>query len=295
MTAFAHDIHYDIPIHDDSKRPASTIFLTPLDTPQRSFANVIYYQQNQGREVSLSTDHTFESNVDGQQWCFSVKDVIDFFWSKGSFVVSYQLHTEGTPELLRYWFLHTLCPVFLTIEGIFEFIHAGGVEINDHRVLFIAPSHGGKSTLTDYFIRQNHTMISDDRVALLAQDDKIVSVPSYPYHRPYRKMEDLGVSVDNFAAGIQALDAIYVLRKAPKEDPVHFNILRGLEKYKALQYNFDFNLPLNKARSFELIAKIAKVIDVYSIDIPWDLTRLHEVYEAICQHHKSRIKSSHAI
>ena len=36
-------------------------------------------------------------------------------------------------------------------------------------------------------------MISDDKVATFIKEELIYAVPSYPYHRPYRKVEDLGI------------------------------------------------------------------------------------------------------
>ncbi len=294
--AFAHTINYDT-----TKSSCDNHALRQLNILQSkassifSFNQTIHYQQNQGREVSLSTDLDFYQNVENQQWCFSIKDVLSFHWSKGSKDIYYHLHAQGSPELLHYWLLHTLLPVYLTIENIYEFIHAGGIEIDGRPVLFIAPSYGGKSTLTDFFIQKGHTMISDDRVGLIEEDDRVMAVPSYPFHRPYRKMEDLGIDVKNFSPHPKPLDSVYLLQPAPETALISFEPLQGLEKYKALQYNVDFNLPLNKARSFALIAKIARSVDVYTLHLPWDLKRLDEVYEAIHEHQYNRSRINYDI
>ncbi len=177
-------------------------------------------------------------------------------------------------------------PIYLTIENKYELIHAGGVEINKQAVLFIAPSFGGKSTLSNYFIQKQHAMLSDDRVALKEENETIMTVSSYPYHRPYRQTEDLGISVENFIKEKMPLHCIYVLQAVEAKHEINFVLLKGINKFKALQYNFDFNLPLNKANSFQLIAKIAAIVPVYKISIPWDLNRLEEVYQSICTHSK---------
>ena len=236
----------------------------------------------------MSTDINFNETVENQKWVFEVKDIISFYWKTGSDIIRFHIAKDGNDVLSQYWLLHTLLPIYLTIENKYEFIHAAGVEINSLPVLFIAPSYGGKSTLTDYFIRQNHVMISDDRVALEEKDSKILATSSYHYHRPYRRMEDLGIKVEHFMMKSKKIHIIYVLDKADPDKEIVFTRLKGIETFKALQYSFDFTLPLNKARSFELIAKIASSVPIYRIGIPWDLDRLDEVYEKICAHSNNK-------
>jgi len=286
MKAFGHTIFLDYL----SVKPTQAIKKPPIlnlcnyNKPFIPYDNVIKYQQNQGREVFLSTSHSFDSNIDTQMWSFSIVDVVTFIWKKGSSTIYYLSDESASINLLEYWFLHTLLPIYFTIEGKYELIHAGGIEIDSHPVLFVAPSYGGKSTLTDYFIQKGHTMVSDDRVGLFEDNNQIMCVSSYDYHRPYRKMEDLGIKVSNFMLESKGLHKIYVLEGADPKSIISFEKLQGIEKFKALQYNFDFTLPLNKARSFELIAKIASKVEIYRVEIPWDLNRLEEVYNAICKH-----------
>ncbi|MDF1880468.1 hypothetical protein JHD50_03975 [Sulfurimonas sp. MAG313] len=245
------------------------------------------YEQNQGREVSLSTDISFIKNVQNQKWVFEVKDIVSFYWEQSSYELYYYEGENGNATLSKYWFLHTFLPVFLSIEDKFELIHAGGVELKGKPVLFIAPSYGGKSTITDYFLKKGHIMVSDDRVGIY-EDTLIKTISSYPYHRPYRKMEDLGIKVENFMTTVKNLHIIYLLQRVNPLEKISFELLEGIETFKALQYNFDFILPLNKARSFELIAKIASKIEIYKLSVPWDLERLDEVYQEICKHSNSR-------
>ena len=290
MTAFGHTIHTDYTPIKATKTPkhSPSLNLKTYYKPFKPYSHIIKYQQNQGREVFLSTTHSFNENVQTQMWCFTVCDVVSFIWEQGCTTIYYLKVNDTENKLLEYWFLHTLLPIFFTIEGKYEFIHAGGVEINSRPVLFIAPSYGGKSTLTDFFIQKGHYMVSDDRVALFENDNKIMCVSSYDYHRPYRKMEDLGLKVDKFMKAIKPLHKIYVLQGTDPNSPVSFENLKGIEKFKALQYNFDFTLPLNKASSFELIAKIASSVSIYRVSIPWDLAHLEQVYRSICEHSNNK-------
>lgn len=257
----------------------------------KSLKYIRTFNQNQDRDVLLSSSSSFKENTSGQKWTFEVASVISFYWEKGSNTIEFYEGNKGNSELTKYWFLHTLLPIFLTIEAKCELIHAGSVEIDKQPVLFIAPSYGGKSTLTDYFIKQGHVMISDDRVPLKEVNSFIMAESSYPYHRPYRKMEDLGVEVKKFMTDTKKLHKIYVLDPASPSTEVEFTKLKGIDSFSALQYNFDFSLELNKASSFELMAKIASKVPIYRISFPWDLTQLDKVYQAICKHstHKEKL------
>ncbi|PHR57320.1 MAG: hypothetical protein COA44_06365 [Arcobacter sp.] len=287
MIAFGHIIYYGSPFQ--TSLPFPSLFLEEGQT--QVYDHHINYGQNQNRGVSLSTDGTFLYNESKQKWAFEIKDLICFNWEEGSSTLYCTLQVNASLDLLQYWFLHTLLPIYLTIEGKYDFIHAGSVEINNQAVLFIAPSFGGKSTLTNYFIQEGHSMISDDRVGISYKAENIYCTSSYPYHRPYRKMEDLGLEVKNFVTKEKKLHVIYVLESVDAKDDISFTRLQGIESFKVLQYNFDFTLPLNKARSFELIAKIAVKTPIYKLCIPWNLDRLNEVYAKICQHSTQGIYS----
>jgi len=284
MIAFGHTVYFDYKHQNITKGGLPPLYLKLYQHKELSFDHHIDYNQNQNRDVTLSTDRSFKENTYEQNWSFQVKDIVTFIWEKGKSTINYKLGSSGSNTLLEYWFLHTLLPIYLTIENKYEFIHAAGVEIDMCPVLFIAPSYGGKSTLTDYFIQQDHVMISDDRVALKEKGSDVFATASYPYHRPYRKMEDLGLKVAKIMTHTKKLSKIYVLEQGSSTDEVTFTRLRGMQTFKALQYNFDFTLPLNKARSFQLIGKIASSVPIYRITVPWDLERLGEVYEKICAH-----------
>ena len=61
--------------------------------------------------------------------------------------------------MLEYWCFHIVLPIFFTIEETFDFLHAGAVEVEGKLILFVAESFGGKSTMTDFFMKQGHTSI----------------------------------------------------------------------------------------------------------------------------------------
>ena len=158
------------------------------------------------------------------------------------------------------------------------------MEIDEKAVFLSAASFGGKSTLTDYFIRRGHVLFSDDRVGTYEEEGKIMVVASYPYHRPYRKMEDLGYAVEHFASEPKPLQGVYELVRSEADAPVVIIELLGIEKFKALRYSSDINFSSLKQERFAYLSRVAELVPVYQITVPWDLQRLHEVHDAIVQH-----------
>ncbi|MCK5536979.1 MAG: hypothetical protein KAI79_09140, partial [Bacteroidales bacterium] len=150
--------------------------------------------------------------------------------------------------------------------------------------LFIAESFGGKSTMTDFFIKQGHVMISDDKVATYEKDGQIFSVSSHPHHRPYRKMEDLGYAVENFSLLPKPIHAIYELEKVDENDEVKIIELQGVEKFKSLRYASEMNLFFLKPERFEFLMQMANMLLVYKVTVPWNLERLVDVHDQIIQH-----------
>ena len=146
----------------------------------------------------LYSDREFNGSEVGQPWCYEVQDVVTFYWVSGERTIYYELNEEGDANLLSFWFIHLLLPLYMTLENMYDFLHAGAVEVDGKPIFFIAPSMGGKSTMTDYFIKQGHTLVSDDKVPTFIQDEKFIAVGSHPYHRPYRKFEELGYRVEKF-------------------------------------------------------------------------------------------------
>jgi len=257
---------------------AATPGWTRFERYKRSFFN------NQGRDVALYTDRPFARTAAGQPWLFDVEGVVTFRWVSGGDTVCYVPGEAFTPELLRYWTLHTLLPLFFTVEETYDFLHAGAVLLGAGPVLFTAESFGGKSTMTDFFIRKGHAMLSDDKVAVQEEAGDFLAVPSYPYHRPYRKMEDLGRFVANTAQSPARIHAVYELERAAPDAEITIAPLGGVEKFTSLRFSSEINLSFLKPERFRLLSAVANRVPLYRVAVPWDLERLEAVYEAICRH-----------
>jgi hypothetical protein len=236
------------------------------------------FHNNQDREISLC--------IKTDSFVFKVKDVVSFEGFTKTNEVFYQLHEKGTQQLLEYWFTHTLLPIFFTLTNKYYFLHAGAVKVDNTNILFMADSMGGKSTMTDHFLQKGHPLISDDKVGTFEENGKFMLVSSYPYHRPYRKFEDLGYKVENFVEGSGHLDVIYMLDVNETYDKVTLEELKGIEKVSLLIRGTDIGLPVHLKERFAHVTALANATPVFRVHIPKDLERLSEAYEQIVKNTK---------
>jgi hypothetical protein len=156
--------------------------------------------------------------------------------------------------------------------------------LHGEAIAFSSLSFGGKSTLTDYFLKQGHALLSDDSLAIEKKGEKYWAVSSYPFHRPYRELGVLGYSTENFITDPTPLHAVYTLEKVAPDADVKIVALKGIEKFKAFHYSSFIDFDFMKKERFAYFTEMAKHVPVYRLSIPWDMKRLPEVYAAVCSH-----------
>jgi hypothetical protein len=217
-------------------------------------------------------------------WALEIKDVVTLIWNEKDRTILYIKRNKYTPEQLRYWIFHSFFPTVIELERTYRILHVGSVEIAGKPVAFSAHSYGGKSTLTDYFLKQGHTLLSDDSLGIEKRDDGYYAISSYPFHRPFREIETLGYYTENFNTEPKPLHAVYALQKAEADAEVSIEELKGIEKFKAFHYSNFIDFDFMKKERFIFFTEMAKAIPVYRINIPWDKERLEEVYQAIISH-----------
>jgi hypothetical protein len=216
--------------------------------------------KSHSRQLSFYSDREFGPSVKGQLCCLEVSDVVRFYWVSGQCNIEYETLEQCTEKLLAFWLIHIFLPLYFTLEGMYEFIHACAVEVSGDSILFVARSQGGKSTLTDF------------------------AVPSHPNHRPYRKFEDLGYRVSDFSTKARSVDAIYALQAVDPEAEVSLTEISGHRKFARLLPNYLFNFSFLKAKRLKYLADMVSVVPIYRVEVPWDLDRLQEVHDAILEH-----------
>jgi len=265
------------------RAPLELQSLEHLDTPD-VYATSIHLYSTHGREVLLHTDRELAGSAFGQPWCLEVEGIVRFSWIGGEPAVRYQVCDNGTWSLLVFWFVHIVLPLYLTLERGYDFIHAAAVEVDQQPILFVAPSTGGKSTLGDYFLKQGHPMLSDDKVATFLRQGHFYAVPSHPHHRPFREFEVLGYPVEPFAERARPIHAFYVLEPAESETDIEITEVTGFRKFEQLLPNYLYNFGFLQEQRLRWLAQLADRSLVYRVRRPWNLARMHEVYEAVCRH-----------
>ena len=236
------------------------------------------------RKVYLYSDREFDGTDVGQPWCYEVNDIVKFYWIGGERTIYYEIGEKGDAGLLGFWFIHLLLPLYMTLENMYDFLHAGAVEVDGKPIFFIAPSMGGKSTMTDYFIKQGHLLISDDKVPTFISDGKFMAVGSHPYHRPYRKFEELGYRVENFTTNFKPIYAFYELEGVEGDANITIEEITGFAKFDTLLPNYLYTLHWLRTERLKYLAKMLNTIRVFHVQVPWDIQRLDEVYDRICKH-----------
>ncbi len=242
------------------------------------------FYTSHGRRVYLSSAGDIDGCERGAPWCYEVEDVVSFFWIGGERTIYYEMGKHGDANLLNFWFTHLFLPLFCTLEGMYDFLHAGAIEIAGKPILFIAPSMGGKSTLTNHFILRDHVLVSDDKVPTFVEDEKFMVAGSHPYHRPYRKFEELGFRVDSFIKDFKPIHAFYALEGVAADGDITINEINGAEKFRTLLPNYLYMFSFLREQRLQYLSSMLNQIKVFKITIPWDMKRLEEVRIAICTH-----------
>ena len=218
------------------------------------------------------------------EWMMEIENVLRLVWFPDTSIIGYEKGKGFTPERLRFWVYHTFLPLLFQMEGLYNMLHVGCVEVNAKAVILMAPSFGGKSTLTDFFLQKGHRLLSDDTLAIEKKGESYRAVASWPFHRPYREPEVLGKKTENFVTEPLEIAAVYRLEKTAEDAPVQIEEIRGIDKFKTLHMGTFIPLSFLKDEAFEFHTSFAKTVPVYRIGIPWNRNRLPEVYEAIVKH-----------
>jgi len=214
-------------------------------------------------------------------WALEIQCVLTLTWDAVGQKIIYKKGKNYTPERLRFWIYHTFFPIVLELERIYRILHVGAVEVEGKPILFSAPSFGGKSTLTDYFLQCGHRLLSDDSLGIDKRGDDYYAIPSYPFHRPYRELETLGCFTKNFFTEVKPLHAIFCLEKVDAGVAVEISEVKGIEKFKAFHYSSFIDFHFMKQDRFLFFTEMAKHISVYTVKVPQDIERLNEVYATI--------------
>ena len=288
MIAFNFNIHFrDEPslnddIYDNSKKNITIVKSSDAEIFEK-LSQKSEYLPLSGREASYGAEVEFSKCREGCLWGVDVKGVVSFVWSCGDRTLNYLPQPLLTVELLEFWTLHTIIPMMLALDETYNILHVGAVEVAGKSIIFSAESFGGKSTMTDYFLKQGHALLADDTLGIYKDAETFKAVASYPFHRPFREAESLGYKVSNVNIHPRAVKAVYLLEKSDADAEITITKIKGVEKYRAFHFSTFINFDFLKEKRFKSLSEMANAITVYKVSVPWKLERLPEVYTAIVE------------
>jgi hypothetical protein len=277
------DFPLNLPVAPSMGHRLQLLSSVPAELRRAVICGFPFYSTH-GRKVYLYSDRIFDGNETGQPWCYEVKDVMSFYWRSGEKNIYYELAEHGDVNLLSFWFIHLVLPLFLSFEGVYDFLHAGCVDVNGRTIMFIAPSMGGKSTLTDFFIKQGHGLISDDKVPTVIEDGQFFAGGSHPYHRPHRRFEELGYHVDNFISTFNPIRAFYALESVGADGGVTISEILGAAKFNTFFPNYLYNFHFLQKKRLLYLSRLLNSVPFFNVTVPRDFKRLPEVHDTICKH-----------
>jgi hypothetical protein len=245
-----------------------------------------------GRRVFFYSDRPlYERFSPLQPLCYEAEGAVRFYWRYGERHIYYELLEEGTVELLAFWFCHPFFPLFLSVERYYALLHCSAVMIDGKAVVFLAPFQSGKSTLTHYMCHNGAKLLTDDILPTFESDNRVMCASSYPYSRPYRKLQPLRDQVNDFETSFQPISAIYILQNHSNINTTTITPVKGIEKFtlakqKSLIYTFKgFRLEHEKH-----LGKILNNIPFFKISRPWGVEYMDDTYQSIRNHIQESIR-----
>jgi len=289
MFVYGTKINCDIEFPLDFPKNQSSRYQLNLSSPPpydliHSITCGLPLYRSHGREVYLYSNQVINGSTKNQPMCYEVKNVLRFYWRGNDRNIYYSLDQYGNAKLLGFWFVHLFLPLYFTFENMYEFLHGGAVKVDGKSIIFLAPSMGGKSTITDFFIKKDTTLISDDKIPTFIQNNQFMVAGSHPYHRPYRKFEELGFHTGNFLTSPSKIHIFYSLKRESPDGKIHIKEINGFQKFNTLLPNYLLMFDFHKEKRLNYLTRMLNQTPVYQLQIPWNIERLEEVYHIICTH-----------
>jgi energy-coupling factor transporter ATP-binding protein EcfA2 len=159
---------------------------------------------------------------------------------------------ESSGEDIRVFLLGSVLAALLYLRNI-PIIHASVIETPKGAVLFMGTSGAGKSTLLTAFLQRGYGMLTDDKAAIILEDNSVKVLSAFPTARIMEKtIKELNfptenswmgrgmgkyiVPVKNFIRTPSKIYAAYSLQPHNKEEIV-LEKLGALEKFHCLNKN----------------------------------------------------------
>lgn len=185
-------------------------------------------------------------------------------------------------------------------RGVFP-LHAASLTVGGRTIALAGESGAGKSTLAFALNRRGHRLLSDDLTVLVAADDGIEVLPSFPRLKLWRDALDaMGQNTsgldrvrddlekydlrsrDGFDPAPRRLDAIFILRKGDEPAAVRVPAVDAVPLIEANVVRPQVARLLGRQASlFVESARVARLVPVMRLIRPMDFRRLEETVQLV--------------
>jgi len=280
------DIEFSLSLPSDSEyKETITLSQNIPQTLKESLTCGTYLHTTHEHKVYLYSNQEISKTLQNNQpFCYEADGLVRFYWYHNDKTIYYEI-LDASIDVFSFWFVHPFFSLFLSIEEYFVLLHGSAVEINGKSILFLAPYKSGKSTLTNYIVKQGHKLITDDILPTFIKNNQIYYAPSHPYSRPFRETKTLGILEDNYKITFDTIDTIYLLQNYDNTTKTTITPIKGLEKFKLTRKNsLIYTLPHIRIKHEKYLGILLNSIDFFVIKRPWGEKYLHDTYKAIKKH-----------
>lgn len=243
-------------------------------------------------------------------------DGVEFWFNPSSGHIWSVWPESLTLDHVAAYLLGPVLGLMLRLRGV-VCLHASGVVVEDHAVLFTGDAGAGKSTTAAAMSQRGHSLLADDIVAIVERDRQFLATPAYPYISlwpestemicgPDAKLPSLTpdfekqrFSPPNFQDSRIPLGSIFVLgERSSGENLPRTEELTAREKIMALVTNSYATRVLpdtSRAEEFRVFGRMVGTVPIRRLlphSDPSFLNRLCESIEEQCREPRSRASAA---
>lgn len=251
---------------------------------------------------------------DGRRW-MSIARAAGVYTVKFWRVATFEIHLaerlivsmparRTPPETVRHLLLDQVIPLIAASRNLVA-LHGSAVATNDGAVAFVGAAGRGKSTVAALLARMAWPVIADDCLLVERRRGRLVVVPNYPGLRlwpdamlalfgearhstavaHYSAKRRIAAPTLPFARVPMPLRRIYVLGAVPRRsDRVAIGLrapAQAMLDLLGFVHCLDVHDRLRMSHAFELVGAIAAATPIRSLTFRRQLSRLHEVRDAV--------------
>ena len=111
--------------------------------------------------------------------CHSPRTRVEFVMPRDGRWIHCYPGKETTQEEIEMWLFGLVTSFLLQTRGIFT-LHAAAVNCHEQAIAFLGANGYGKSTLAFFFVKNGHSLITDDVLPISERHHQAFGVPGYP-------------------------------------------------------------------------------------------------------------------